>query len=580
MNQDRRIPSVVHSFGTDSHPDSILSFLEFRDWVAGKGHLAKDWIVAACSRTENSGASDFSTFSVLCPAEEATVKRLLSTHDWGEVRPELGMPSFSPPENGKGINYDPGLEANLNGITLRPFTIRRNFHGYKPAAFELVQSFLLYHEAFFEADKSEYSRIDENGEIQIVARITQQDADTTMLVDAHHLKDYLAANKCCLLRYHDHNRRATGDITSLIGGQHHQTGLTGADFNFLLVLFIDRPWNGWRSFSRLTGKDLIHPYPEPDKCHTSWISGELREPYENFIIDTHENGTPIESTCDENRLTNFFTDRGTPHSLTPVFFKREVLSKYLEEPKRYHVNGSVKCLDIWAIDIDITSEQLLQVWLCDLGRIPNKEQKHWRQFNVPPRGTITKERFARDLMADFAPSTDPILNFHMAFETLQRVTKKKLGEAVFRILDPKDQHVYQTLHLPVTDEWKEFDEQVISLAKVTVDSLNVDLLSRESGKKVDGNAIKGSLDLFEAWLTGIVSDQSVRRTILRPLRVIWRLRSTGAVHRKGEEFSKEIHRYELENMSNYARLKKLVTDLNGALAMIADVVDRTVPESN
>jgi hypothetical protein len=54
--------------------------------------------------------------------------------------------------------------------------------------------------------------------------------------------------------------------------------------------------------------------------------------------------------------------------------------------------------------------------------------------------------------------------------------------------------------------------------------------------------------------------------------VILRLRSTGAAHRKGEEFSKEIHRYELENMSNYARLKKIVTDLNNALATIADAM--------
>lgn len=575
MSQDRRIPTVVHSFGADSQPDSILSFLEFRDWIVGKGHQAKDWIVAACSRKENSGASDFFTFSVLCPAEEPTIKRLLSTYDWGEVRPELGMPSFSPPENGEVLNYDPGLETNLDGIRLRPFTIRRDFHGYKPATFELVQSFVLYHEAFFEADKSEYYRIDQNGEIQVVARIIQQDDDTTILVDAHHLKDYLAANKCCLLRYHDHNRRATGDITSLIGGEHRQTGLTGADFNFLLVLFVDRPWNGWRSFSRLTGKDLIRPYPEPDKYHTSWASDEPREPYENFIIDTDENGTPIESTCDENRLTNFFTDRGAPHSLTPVFFRREVLSKYLQEPKRYHVNGSVTCLDIWAIDIDITPEQLVQVWLCDLGRIPNKEQKHWLQFNVPPRGTITKERFARDLMAEPAPSTDPISNFHMAFETLQRVIKEKLGEEVFRTLDPKDQHAYQTIHLPVTDEWKEFDEQVLSLAKVTVESLNVDLLSRESGKTIGENAIKSPLDLFEAWLSGIVTDETVRRIILRPLRAIWKLRSTGAAHRKGAEFGKVLSRYELENMSNYARLEKLVTDLTTALVIIADRLHRT-----
>jgi hypothetical protein len=579
LNQDRRIPSVVRDFGIDRQSDGALSFLDFRDWIARKEHQAKDWIVAACSHEENSGASEFFTFSVLCPAEEATMKRLLSTPDWGEVRPELGMLSFSPSENGEVLNYDPGLEASLDGTKLKPFTIRRNFHGYKPAVFELVQNFLLYHEAFFEADKCEYRHIDEDGGIQTVARLDQRNDDSTILVDAHHLKDYLAANRCCLLRLHDHRRKTTEDINSLIGGERRQTSLTGADFHFLLVLFTEGPWNGWRSFSRLTGKDLIRPYPEPDKSHTSWATGELREQYESFIIGTHENGTPIESTCDENRLSNYFTDRGTPHFLTPVFFSPDVLSKYREEPKRYHVNaGSVSCLDIWTIDIDITGEQLVQVWLGDLGGIPCKEQKHWRQFNVPPRGTITKERFARDFMAEFVPSTDPIYNFHVAFETLQRVTKEELGEELFRVLDPKDQHAYQTIHLPVTDEWKEFDEQILSLAKVTVDSLNVNFLWRKSGKTMDEDAIKGPLDLLEAWLNGIGADEIVGRTILRPLRAIWRLRSAGAAHRKGAEFSKVLSRYELENMSNYARLKKLVTELTSALIMIADRLHQTDSE--
>lgn len=52
--------------------------------------------------------------------------------------------------------------------------------------------------------------------------------------------------------------------------------------------------------------------------------------------------------------------------------------------------------------IDITKEDLVQVWLGDLSKLPDKEQLHWRQYNVPPQGTISQYRFETDFEAKFS----------------------------------------------------------------------------------------------------------------------------------------------------------------------------------
>ena len=130
------------------------------------------------------------------------------------------------------------------------------------------------------------------------------------------------------------------------------------------------------------------------------------------------------------------------------------------------------------------------------------------------------------------------------------------------------------MHLPLTEEWKEFDEQVQALAKVTVDSINVPILSRESGQKIDRNAIKGSIDLLEAYLIKIGVKDSERAQILFPFHAIQSIRSTGSAHRKGSNFEKTLTKLQLDNLSNHNKIKKLVVDLTRALSILAEALRR------
>jgi hypothetical protein len=573
LAEDRRIPEVVRNFKEEG-ASGYLSFIGFKDWIAKAEAQATDWIVVARSKKEND-MTDLFTFSAMCREDDASVKTILSRADW-EINTDFGFPSFSAHYDDAGktvINYNDGMETKLDGLQFRPFVFVREFHTYKAMTFELVQNFILYHEAFFVTEKSEFQRIDsDSGEIYTVAKLSQRDKEFVISVDAHHLKDYLAANKSCLVRYHDHRRWGKEEV-KLASGSYERQDLVSEDTHFELTLRNDIHWDDWKISSRLLGKDVVHPYDEPDKSHTSFAMQKPEKQYVNFIVGVDNKGSEIVSTCEEAKLSNYFTDRKTPHFLTPVFFKREILAKYFAEPSRYKTNaGGVSCLDLWNIPIDITGENLVQVWLGDLGRIPYKEQLYWRVYNVRPKGTITKERFLVDFEAQWAQPTDPVYHFHVAFEEAQHAAKAIWGGPLFKPLIEQDEQLYETIHLPVTDEWNEFEGQVLGLAKITVDSLNVDVLSRESGATIDNEKIKGSLGLLEAYLIkeGIAED--VRQSVLSPLHAVQTVRSSLVAHRKSSEFEDVLKRYDLSGLSSEAKVKKIIVDLTFALSSLAKII--------
>ncbi|MDK2946328.1 MAG: hypothetical protein PWQ85_1107 [Geotoga sp.] len=359
MNTDNRIPSVIREFTGQPAIRDILSFLAFEDWLTKGENESKDWIIVARSWRE--GPTDLFTFSVLASAAKGNLEKLLSKPDW-DVNLEFGKPYFYSYVDEKVAHYDSGISTEIESIEFRPFIIYRYFHGFIPSIFELVQSFILYHEAFFVPEKGEYHRIDDDGDVKPIVRFRQENDNLLVLVDVHHLKDYLAANQCYLVRYHDHRRRALEDISKHIRGRFASYHLYDKSSRFELWLRTDIPWNNYKSASRLLGKDVVFPYSEPDKCHTWFATGGRKKKFATFIIGRDEQGNDIESTCNEEKLSNYFIDRGTPHFLTPVFFGREVLLKYYQEPSRYRVsNSGVGCLDLWHLPIDITGEELVQV---------------------------------------------------------------------------------------------------------------------------------------------------------------------------------------------------------------------------
>jgi hypothetical protein len=537
----------------------------------------KDWIVVA--RLHQPHQEDFRTYSVLASSDVGNLEKVLSTHHWTIVGfgypQELGIPFFSASEEGDLI-YHSCQRIESEGIEYQPFTFHRSFHNYVPDSLEIVQNFILFHEAFFVSEKNEYYRINSDGDLEPVIRIEDDDEkNLSILVNVHHLRDYLAANKSFLVRYHDHRRFAKEEVVNHIQEPYTKEQIVGDFYHFELCIVnntsLDRV--DYKSRSSLLGKDIVFPYPEPDSKHWEKITGKKNKEYATFIVGRDKHGRNVKATCNESELSNYFKDRGTPHFLTPVYFKRDVLTKYYREPSRYEASKSgVSCLSIWSLELDETEERLVQAYLGDLGRIPYKEQVYWSTFNVSPRGTITKERFQRDFMnVVLEPKNDVLYSFWKAFELVQRESMKRFDEPFFLHLDTRDKHRESMLRLPVNDEWSEFEEQIQALAIITVDSLNVKLLKQLIGKKDETKGEK-SLELLEEFLDANHTDMDCKDEILSGLRIVQHLRSSATSHRKGSTFTRYLRRYELDKLSNREKVKIVITKLTRTLNLLFEVI--------
>jgi hypothetical protein len=561
---DNRIPPVIKDFAKDDTPEKIegLNHLAFVDWINRKEHLTTDWIIVA-KKDKIKENQDFYTISCFASPPDKETKELLFSSDSWEINNGFGIPYIEGSLKNEW-SFQETVKYTDGKMTLKPFVFNRSFHNYIPNRFEISQPFLLYHEAFWMEEKKEYQFVEETGEIITLAKHTRNsEDDESILINTKYLRNYLALTKSYLIRFHDHRRR----FDKKMPFNNKDYNKTTEDCSYRIEVYNENFMEGFLSYSRLLGKDIIKPFEKPAD---RFIFEE--ENFMTFIYDVDENGKPIEFSCEEKYLSSYFTDKGTPHFLTPVYFNKTVLVKYYSEPKRFSVTAhDLTCLSLWSMDIDITKEGLVQVWLGDLNKLPYNEQLHWKQYNVSPRGTISKYRFEADFEAKYlAPTIEesPISYLLESYTELNLVFEKRYGENLFLELTEHDQHYLKVVRVPLTDEWKEFDEQIQALAKIFCDSLNVKLLERIVEKKIDGKEVKGSISLLYFLMQKLNLSGYDTNLLIEPLQAIQTIRSTGAAHRKGERFDQSLIKIGIATLSNENKIKELVIRLHNGMVTL------------
>ena len=202
----------------------------------------------------------------------------------------------------------------------------------------------------------------------------------------------------------------------------------------------------------------------------------------------------------------------------------------------------MRCGTLWILTIDNHHDDKVCVWLGDLGRdLPYQERLHWKSYNIPPEGQMSETFFKRQILAEPLDSDRPEHIFMQRYQELEGISQNLLGWQILQPLDPKDLHHLQTLRIPASDEQRDFDGLVLSLATILIDSLNMkglnSLLSKEPKKGLDGK----SISRLEAVLTSRDIEDSVDH--IAYLRILQNLRSSSTAHRKGgryREISKQI----------------------------------------
>jgi hypothetical protein len=438
-----------------------------------------------------------------------------------------GAITFGP---GEGSRTEYFRHGNDDGI--EPLILWRYFDGLRDTYVEISEEFRLFHNLFHDRKNDRFYKSDDAGNEQMVATIESNCVKIRLL----EIRQFCAVREMHLAIFIDSvesSRFSLKELGLAEGGGDHSQDL--AVYGLYIGDYLG--FSGKETFSRLLGKRLIPPLPKEN----SGFGGFTKPaPAKNvdFIIDVDDSGNDIVYTSSEAKLSNYFgANPGRPHYLTPVFFRKAVLDKYYQQPGKYSVEaGYLRCAGVWGMSLDNHRNDYVVAWLGDLGRyLPHQEQLHWRSFNCPPAGGMSQTFFRQQILGQWADTDHPEHLFKYEYGALAKTIEHSPKLKVLLPLAKEDEHYLRALRIPATDEQRDFDEVILALTKILVDSLNEKELTRLIPPE-DREGLKGSISRLEkACESRGVANYAVHIQFLRDLQD---LRSSGAAHRKGSNYRK------------------------------------------
>ena len=517
---------------------------------------------------------DTSIFS--CLVNDYLATKSMSCDTWDISHSKAG-PLINEQLDGTFISY-----SRYSNDEVEPIVMYLENEGrWEEEAF-LAEEFVMYFKLHKEAKGKNgyvYYQVDECGDDVEVARV----AGMNLEVKLKYVKEYIAVKKLNLLVFTDEVINDTRSINELGGNKIPWTIIKDSDLIFSYAL---QEGLGYKTCAVFRGKCILK-HNDKDIQHL-W---KLRDSgYENFIVDADEDGNEIFMSCDENRMPNLFTRQGDePYSLSPVFFKRDVLSKYFQAVDKYSVQDGYLSGPSWGIRIDNDrSDDYVVAALVDLGRMPHREQLHWKSFNVlPPRnGFYSITTFSR--WFDAIPtncSVAPDLVFKQLYIQVNDKWRTKYGWSLFKELAADDQYLFETLHLMGQEnDQKEFDGLIQSITKLLIDSLNekqlvkaidstkpdvLKFLSERNTKELKPSNLQGGITKFECFL---ISEGLLDSEFVKLLRKIQDLRSSTVAHRKSTKLDAKTEElfsfFEIRHNSCKVVLFNLLVRLNKMLNWI------------
>jgi hypothetical protein len=477
-----------------------------------------------------SDSSEFYNRGIYCaliPAKK--IEKALSSSSWDLMRGQ-GVPS--------AVGYHRGGEERVeylrfgNDEGIEPLVIEREFYELRNDYNEICEEFRLFHKLFHDRKSDNYFKFDDEGNEILVASVKQN----LVKMRLKEIRQFLAIKEMYLSIQFDFKEFSQYSLEELRleeGGGDHRDGLICWRHN----CGDSHGSCSYLAFSRLLGVSLIAPLPKSKSGFPGFTENSEKRPIE-FIIGVDDNGDEITAISTPD----------APDHLTPVFFRKQVLDKYYQKPGKYSVNDSVLwCGSLWYMHLDNHHDDKVCAWLGDLGRgLPYGEQLHWRTFNIPPEGGVSETFFKRQIEAKFTDSDRPEHIFQQRYHDLEKVCDEYLGWQLLRPLNTGDEHHLKCVRIPATDEQRDFDELVLGLTKILIDSLNEKYLNKLIPVEHRNN-VKASIARLEAALTACgVQDIADHISFLRKLQ---NLRSSSAAHRKGSNYQKIANEFGIESQS-------------------------------
>jgi hypothetical protein len=322
------------------------------------------------------------------------------------------------------------------------------------------------------------------------------------------------------------------------------------------------------SASYLRGFQIIRN-EQPRKKMLKIIDGKDKKEkkYEKFIAKDWKNNKIEEIACNPKELDNYYTDTGKPFTTSPAFFKPEVLLKYKQDPEKYTLKQrSITCRGSWYLqtyDINHKTGQV-HTYLKYLGDLPHSEQLHWKAYNESPKGGISERAIKTDFKAQWDLSYDPHSELIRALKQLDK-QKKELWSC-------KDENLWDQIHYPVTDNIKEWADEIHNLDKLAVEGINKSYLKKIAKSLNCLDSKLGSIQLLRAILKAHGIDKEEINEIIDPLVEIHFLRTKFSGHIGGQEAVKIRKQLIKEHGNLRNQYRNLLERTEKAIKGIADLI--------
>jgi hypothetical protein len=440
--------------------------------------------------------------------------------------------------------------GNHDGV--EPLVVKQEHSSIRPNELRLSEEFILFHNLYEDRTSRKFYSIHSNGTEELVATVK----DTEVKVRTSYLRQFTAARQLDLLLFMDSIATLS---TEEVNGAALDFDSLKARVNEPLHTYQRSAANGVLddgAFSRLLGLKIVPPQPM-EQCGI-WPFEPEDEDYPDFIIGEDENHHAVSHTCNHAGLGNLY--------LAPVFFSRDVLQKYYDDPDRYSVgDGYLRCGYLWGAQMDNDNEEYVAMFLGDIGRdLPASERHHWKAHNVTPTGGISTTSFNRSFMAQPTNPTSPDLVFRSSYNQFNSKWRIAFNWDFFKELHGPDEQIIQRIHIPSNESGQEFDDQILGLTKAVIDSLNERGIVGELGTTVpDEKGIQKLERFFQE------KDYPHATRDLGILRELQSLRSRNAAHRRSSNYQEY-----LDGILNGRSHSEYIRDLLGSLeVMLTDLQD-------
>jgi hypothetical protein len=420
-------------------------------------------------------------------------------------------------------------------LKIKPIVIERRYRGLYPEETEISEEFRHYYNIYTNGYKEgTFLKIDEFGEEDDIIKFNPKHIQ----IKTEYLKKYAAAKKMDILIIFEYFREFKETFQESGINSNQIIGATDDQLNFQVDFQGNYGREDFHFNARLIGKKWL-------KSLVNYVPQALydtidKEGFEEFIIALDDSGNKIYKSCNAPYSEGYF--------LTPVFFKREVLREYYENPNKYEVNDrNIQKMGGWNLRLDNNHKEYVIVFLGDIGNdLPLNDQKHWKHFNISNAGNMSDSYYKNSIEGEF---TNPELSefiFKDNYEKLNNAFRMKFGFELFKELHSEDKFHFKTLRIPLINSVNEFDNQLLSLIKLIIDSINekeiCGLINDECKKlELDMKTLNPTmspkgLDKLKLFLETKSFPSALE--FIKYLKTIQKLRSESVAHRKGENYDK------------------------------------------